>query len=365
MENSKPYSYNDTFVKNLIDDIGSLILGDSSLRVSVHEKLLELATANSPQLNQYWNKTSWGFGIPDQAFKEKSPYLFPMDTVVKTFRTSGTTGQTRGSASYSQHGLDLMKQSICRSAARHLIKDLQSPVIVRLVPPEEVAPEMVMAFGMELIAKTFGHPDLSTSVVSSNGFDLQLLQKVLDAAVLDNLPVILLGGSSAFVNLCVLLKQQNLRWQLPAGSQVMDAGGFKSRAGEIKVEDMRTMVSETFGVPIQAFKNIFGMTELASQLYDAVNSAVGPLGECPKGNETFVECYVRSPLTMKRGESTIGMLEVVDLCIIDRPCTVLTGDLGIATAEGVAIVGRVARGQSRGCSLALDEVTTQQGAINE
>ena len=65
---------------------------------------------------------------------------------------------------------------------RNIIRKLEMPIILRLVPAERAAPEMVMAYGMERIAATFGHPQLSACVVGAGGIDFALLEGRLEPA---------------------------------------------------------------------------------------------------------------------------------------------------------------------------------------
>lgn len=251
-----------------------------------------------------------------------------------------------------------MDASILRQARSQIVRGLDRPVFVRLVPPESLAPEMVMAHGMELIARELGHPELSVCVIGAGGVDYGLLAKRLDLAVSEALPVVLIGGSFAFVNVCAELETRGLRWSLPSGSRVVDAGGFKGRARGVDVSGLRALLQRTFGVAPSTCLNLFGMTELASQLYDAADDALGPLGERPKGRTPFVWPQVRDAHSLELRAQGSGLLEVVDLCILDRPYRILTGDRGIACQRGVAVAGRIERGQSRGCSLTLDAMTT-------
>lgn len=352
------YKYADPFIGRLSDDIAAIIEGRRDDAALVREKLFELCEANCPEVADYWNRTERGRGVPDTAFRGKSIYLFPDQTPARTFRTSGTTGVDRGSASYSPLGLELMNASILENARRHMMAALDRPAIVRFVPSADAAPDMVMAYGMELIAKKFGDARLSASVIESTGIRLDRLRELLDAIVSDGRPAVLIGGSFAFVNVCDTLKERGLAWQLPARSRMIDAGGFKGRSRVVTVDGLRTTVAERFGISPECCVNLFGMTELASQLYDGVDQAVGTLGERPKAALPFVEPRVRDPRSMSFRTEGQGLLEVIDLCVIDRPCSVLTGDFGIAAPGGVAITGRVERSKSRGCSLTLDDITT-------
>lgn len=350
-------NYRDSRIKRIFDEAATLVTGGAGDAEGLSEQLLEVAAANLPAVADYWRRTQRGFGVPDTAFKGTSPYLFPDEPPARTFRTSGTSGTAKGVAHYSARGMELMDLSILAGARANVVRGLDRPMILRLVPPEQLAPEMVMAHGMELIARELGHPTLSACVVTPSGVDLPLLCSRLDVAVAEGIPVVLIGGSFAFVNVCDALEAQKRSWSLAAGSRMIDAGGFKGRSRVASVEGLRSAAARVFGIAPGANTNLFGMTELASQLYDAADIAVGPLGERPKGRTAYVQPRVRDAQTLARRDAGVGLLEVVDLCIIDRPHVVLTGDRGIARPEGVAIAGRIERGQSRGCSLTLDAMT--------
>lgn len=351
-------AYRDPFIQLLCDDVGRLVSKESVDRSSVEMRLRELATANSLQTAEYWKRTSPGFGVPDHAYKSCPPYFFPEERPVETFRTSGTVGQNTGTVAYTARGLELMNLSILANARRHIVADLSEPVIIRLVPSRRAAPTMVMAYGMELIAEELGNQALSTCVLTSDGFDRRLLQTRLDAAIVEQRPVVLIGGTLGIVNLCDALGRDGLSWELPAGSRIVDAGGFKGRSKAVPVDAMRAQAKRIFDVDPHRCINLFGMTELASQLYDSTDIAVGPLEERPKKSESFVRLQVRDPQDLSLREQGRGMLEIVDLCILDRPYAVLAGDWGIASPAGIAVAGRIERGHSRGCSLTLDDITT-------
>jgi len=352
------YHYGSSFVNELFVDIGRLVIGEHADSGSILTRLCELTAANSSVAAEYWDATEHGRGIPDSAFKSASPYLFEDCAPTRTFTTSGTTAATRGSVSYSPLGMELMRLSIVENARRHILHGLNRPAVIRFVPTEEAAPGMVMAYGMELIATTFGEPELSDVVIGPHGVDCNRLARTLKRVIAEGIPAVLIGGSSAFVNVCASLAHENVSFELPVGSRVIDAGGFKGVSTTIRIDAMRKALSATFGIADDGFVNLFGMTELASQLYDSVDQPIGPLGERPKGRLPFVEPRVRSTETMEFVDGCTGLLEVIDLCVLDRPPVLLTGDLGIATEQGVAIVGRVEKARSRGCSLTLDEITT-------
>jgi len=226
--------------------------------------------------------------------------------------------------------------------------------VIRLVPDVRAVPDAVMAYGMSLLSETFGDPATSACIVGPKGLDVAMLIERIDRAISEQRPIVMIGGSFAFVHLCDALATQTRRWELPQGSRVVDAGGFKGRSRELDVDVLRGEMAKIFGLPRAGFTNIFGMTELASQLYDASQTRVGPKGERPKHPLEFVRPCVRDPLSWSLTESGAGLLEIADLCVLDRPHVVLTGDWGIASREGVAITGRVVASESRGCALAFE-----------
>jgi len=353
------YRSTDAFVERIFDDVVRAIDGETVDRTSLFERLCHLASTNSSTVRDYWGMTEVGRGIPDAAYKTSAPYHFRDSTPARTFYTSGTTAGARGRASYSDRGMELMRLSILASARRRITAGLDRPAVIRLVPPESAAPHMVMAYGMDLIATELGDAALSAVVVGAHGVDLALLQRVLERTTDRGVPAVLLGGSLTYASVCETLERRGVRFALPAGSRVVDAGGFKGAKTAVGAAALRALICRTFGIPDTDVLNLFGMTELASQLYDVSAIAVGPDGARPKGGLAFVEPRVLDPVSEDLLEVGPGVLEVRDLCIIDRPPALLTGDMAVATPAGVAITGRVERGQRRGCSLSLEHLTTR------
>ncbi|WP_433273927.1 acyl-CoA reductase [Actinosynnema sp. CS-041913] len=348
-------AHHDPHVGRLFEEMALLVTDRVGDPAAIHEQLVELATANAPDVARYWKQVGAGVGVPDAAYKDGGPHLFPDEPPVRVFRTSGTTGSVRGSVRYSRLGLELKGLAVAANARRSLVPDGDRPVVIRFAPTEEAAPDMAIAFDMARIQETCGDPALSTSVIGPSGVDYELLASTLDAAVAEGLPVVMVGASFAFVNVCDRLEAEGRSWVLPPGSKMFDGGGFKGRSRAVGVDELRAAVRRVFG--IEEFGNIFGMTELANQLYDAVDVPVGPLGERPKAYQTFGGPRVRDPRTREHVTEGSGLLEITDLSLLDRPHVLLTGDLGIATADGVAVAGRIAGSTSRGCSLSLDEMT--------
>ncbi|QFZ19933.1 long-chain-fatty-acid--protein ligase [Saccharothrix syringae] len=348
-------AHDDPHVARLFEQMVRLVAEEDGDPLDVHEQLLELAQANLPEVARYWKQVGTGVGVPDTAYKDGGPHLFPDAPVVREFRTSGTTGSSRGSVRYSRLGLELKGIAVAARARREIAFPDVRPVVLPFAPSEPAAPHMAIAFDMARIVEAVGDPRLSTAVVGADGVDVELLEQRLDAAVAEGLPVVLVGATFAFVNICDALDARGRSWRLPPGSRMYDGGGFKGRSRVMAVDELRAIVGRVFG--IERFGNIFGMTEIANPLYDSADTPVGPLGERPKAGGVAGGPRVRDPRTREYLAEGPGLLEITDYALLDRPHVLLTGDVGIAVPEGVAIAGRVAGTTSRGCSLSLDEMT--------
>ena len=177
-------------------------------------------------------------------------------------------------------------------------------------------------------------------------------------------------------------------FHLPAGSRVLDTGGFKGKSREVSATDLRHALSQRLGVPAHLCRNYYGMTEISTQYYDRAPLVVSPTapttgepsqlgdrtedgaltpGERAKVVPHWARLVVVDPLTRRpvpHGEP--GLLLHMDLANVGSCMAVLSDDIGWAigpepasTALGTADVvlrGRAAGAEARGCSLALDEV---------
>ena len=287
--------------------------------------------------------------LPTAAFKH-----FPLHTggqVVAEFRTSGTSGATPGVARFTADGLAVMAESIRQSARSLLLPDDRATRILVLAPPPRAAPHMIMAAGMAQLVEEFSQPE-GGFLIGPGGLDVPSLVAHCQAGV----PLTLIGASFGFVHLLDGLAAKGLRLPLPAGSRIMDAGGFKGRSRVVTREDLVTALGETFAVPPDRVVNLLGMTELASQFYDNVLRD-GVATPRFKVNPPWTDTLVVHPETLEPlppGET--GLLRHLDLANLDRPCVVQTDDLGRRVPGGFEVHGRATPDGSRGCSITIDEL---------
>ncbi len=297
--------------------------------------------------------------LPTDVFKVMELSMFPSRTV-RTFMTSGTTKpEERGKVGYDEGGLRLMDATIQEAASSFLFPDGMKTKILIIAPSPEMAPHMIMAYGMNRLKDYFGLPQ-SRFLVGREGFEVETLLKELRSSEEEDVPVTLCGGSFGFVNFFDTCREKGLRFKLPSGSRILDAGGFKGRSREVKREEFIRECGEILGIEKGYCVNLLGMTETSSQFYD------NTLRDFLKGlhlpgakiNPPWTKTLVVDPETLKPlppGET--GLLRHFDLANRGHILAIQTDDLGRMTPEGFEVFGRSKEGEARGCSLTIDEMT--------
>lgn len=297
--------------------------------------------------------------LPTDVFKVMELSMFPAQTV-KTFMTSGTTKpEERGKVGYDVAGLMLMDTTIEEAASSFLFPDGMKTKILILAPSPEMAPHMIMAYGMNRLKDYFGLPQ-SRFLVGQEGFDVEILIKELRSSEKEGIPVTLCGGSFGFVNFFDYCIEQGLTFQLPAGSRTLDAGGFKGRSREVRREDFVRECGEILGIEKTHSVNLLGMTEISSQFYDNTlrNFHRGLRTPEAKINPPWTKTVVVDPESLKPlPAGATGLLKHLDLANRGHILAIQTDDLGRMTEEGFEVFGRSKGGSARGCSLTIDEMT--------
>ena len=299
--------------------------------------------------------------VPAEAFKRTEMHIAP-DSVTCTFTTSGTTGgeARKGTACFSEDDLFLMDAAIDVNATRCLFPDHaeRRTLILVLAPSPDLAPQMIMAYGMKRLVDNYGLED-SAFLVGQNGLDFPSLLERLENAANEGTPATLIGASFGFVHLFDAFEERGLRFALPHASRVMDAGGFKGKSKEVRREDMVAAFGEYLGIPAGHCVNLLGLTEFASQFYDDAVAAAfdGRPARKGKQNAPWTRTWAVDPETLEplpHGKQ--GILRHLDLANGGHPFLVQTDDLGVTSDEGFEVIGRVGGAESRGCSISVDEL---------
>ena len=307
------------------------------------------------------NISSWEQipALPTDAFKVMDLAMFPSNAV-RTFMTSGTTRpEERGKVPYDEGGLRLMDATIYEAASSFLFPDQVKTTILIIAPPPEIAPTMVMAYGMNRLKEYFGSSQ-SRFLIGKEGFDAGVLVEELRHSEAEGVPITICGGSFGFVNFFDTCREKGFRFRLPPGSRTLDAGGFKGRSREVKREEFVSDCEDYLGVAKDYCVNLLGMTEISSQFYDSTlrNALKGTNLPKAKINPPWTRTLVVDPDTLEPlppGET--GLLRHFDLANRGHLLAIQSDDLGRITPEGFEVYGRTREGEARGCSLTIDEMT--------
>ena len=292
--------------------------------------------------------------LPTDVFKDAVFSLLP-DQITRTFTTSGTSNiKEQGNVSYDEGGLKLMDATIRTAASAMLFPDGVRPVILVLAPPPEMAPQMVMVYGMNRLIEYFGLPQ-SRFLIEEIGFDIKSLIDALGTAEKEGVPVAICGGSFGFVNFFDYCCSNRITFHLPAGSRCLDAGGFKGRSREVGREEFLSFCEDILDVHRDFCVNLLGMTEISSQYYDnTMKNHQGVAKAIPSWTRVLV-VDPDSLALLPAGET--GLLRHFDLANRGHICAIQTDDLGRIVPGGFEVYGRARDDGSRGCSLSIDEMT--------
>ncbi|HYE40278.1 MAG TPA: long-chain fatty acid--CoA ligase, partial [Ramlibacter sp.] len=288
--------------------------------------------------------------VPISAFKEVTLSGTPPEDAERVFMTSGTTrGEVKGR--HFHPTIAVWDASMKRHFAQRFMQGTERLRMGILFPGEEELPNSSLAHYLALAVRRFGTDD-SRWFVDSAGLDTRGLREMLRASEQSGEPCALLGASWSFVHLLDELAVHGERFALPPGSRILDTGGYKGQSRELPAEEFYARLSAALGVPRERCINMYGMTELSTQLYDDGNAVVPSV----KSGPHWLRSRLVDPLTgrdVPHGQR--GVLVHCDLASFNSVTTILTEDVGVAADGGFLLLGRAEGAQARGCSLAVQE----------
>jgi hypothetical protein len=293
--------------------------------------------------------------VPTGAFKEARLATFPPEATVRTFRTSGSTTDARGALHLDT--LALYDASLLATFRAFLLPDRERIRFLVLAPPADALPDSSLSYMFERAMRAFGTDD-SRFCVGAAGWEPESVAAELAAA---REPLLLGGTAFAFVHLLDALDARGETLRLPAGTRVMETGGFKGRSRELTRAELHGGIATRLGVPRTRIVNQYGMCELGSQFYEAT-LRTGVATEV-KSVPPWVRTRAVDPATLADvapGES--GVLVHYDLANTGSVLAVMTSDLGVLVDGGFRVLGRLRGAEARGCSIAADALLDPGGA---
>jgi hypothetical protein len=290
--------------------------------------------------------------VPQVAFKQFAIRSFDSHLTVKTFRTSGTTGE--GFGEHHFRSLRLYEQSIL-NAWQHFGLPRCSQIV--LTPTAEQAPYSSLSYMMRTLANAA--LDQKYSIGAGGALNVESLCSQLQLACERQQPVMLLGTALAFLHLFEKLEAAGARFALPEGSAAMETGGYKGSQRTLEKKELYAFFTNRLGIAPDQIVNEYGMTELSSQFYawgvDGIHAGPPWLHALVLDPETGLETEI----------GKTGLLKIVDLANLGSVISIQTQDLAVRHETGFKLLGRDPSALPRGCSRSADELMDYQSRISE
>jgi hypothetical protein len=293
--------------------------------------------------------------LPTSAFKEYEVTSLPPAERASVFHSSGTTSQKPSRHFHNPQSLVIYEASLLSWFRRHFLNSafrLPPSPFLFLTPSPALAPHSSLAHMLATIARECGQGRFTGQVDAQGAWTLDIDQTVavLNEAQSAQQPIALLGTAFSFVHLLDHCKSIQLRFRLPAGSRVMETGGYKGRSRVVSKLALRQMMTRWLGIPKTHMLAEYGMSELSSQAYDRVVPGTGGAFHFPP----WAVAQIISPETGREvAEGETGMVRVIDLANLCSVMAVQTEDLAVRRGDGFELLGRDAEAEPRGCSLML------------
>ena len=300
-------------------------------------------------------RTSDAPAVPTDVFKLTRVAAFPETEARATFRTSGTTLGARGAhAMRDVSTYDAASLAFGRWALAGGLRERLHVLV--LAPHADEAPESSLSHMLAIFARDLGRVAAREETYFMRAGELDaagLARRVRSLPPAE--PALVLGTSFAFVHLLDALGE-GARLALPAGSRVMQTGGFKGKSREVDARTLRRELARVFAVDERAVVGEYGMTELSSQFYEATVATPfaqeGVYVEPPWARVVPVDAETLAPSL----EGEIGIARIEDLMNVDSAFAVLAADRVRRVQGGFELLGRAPGALPRGCSIAIDEI---------
>lgn len=319
----------------------------------------------SPVLKRFWeargalDPAHWTDVPPVPVAAFKSVGLGP-DRPEAVFRTSGTTGGPGGRGVHRVASLALYRGAVLGQARRCLLTGSSPVRLLALVPDPLAVPDSSLARMAGFIAGEPGVGPVTWGWDPAAGVRMGRCGEALGSG---DAPLLIL--TTAFALALLFDGMGDEGYELPAGSGVMETGGFKGKALAIGRPELYAAVRGRLGVDAPWVVGEYGMTELLSQSYDGVMGSAAPLPDRVHGFPPWVRTRVLDPVSLEPvGPGRPGLLAHYDLACAGSVCHILTEDMGTAAPDGgFRLSGRATGAEVRGCSLLAESFLRAVGPL--
>ncbi len=292
--------------------------------------------------------------VPQELFKRKALFSHRLQEARHLYLTSGTT--TGRSGRNRLLDIDLYRAGALAAVENLGPKPFAGKAgtlpLLFLTPSPRRNPHSSLSAMFGFFKQRWGASGAGSGFFVEEGvLQLGRFLRALEKAVAAGKPVGVLGTAFSFVH---LIDSDAPRMKLPAGSFLLETGGFKGRSRTVEKAELYRALAARLGVPAGAIWNEYGMTELSSQAY-----AHGVSG----GHRTppWAQVSLIDPTTGEEaaGEQP-GLVRWVDLANVDGVLALETQDLAVRAKPGFGqpfrLIGRLPQVPKRGCSLDAEEL---------
>ncbi|HEX4646140.1 MAG TPA: hypothetical protein VH598_11080, partial [Verrucomicrobiae bacterium] len=179
--------------------------------------------------------------MPAVGFKEFDLTSLPLDERARVFYSSGTTGQIPSRHFHDAESLSVYEASLLPWFRANVSDGPLLPSrkmitrrFIMLTPSGAQALHSSLVHMFEIIAREFALDDSTyTGYTEGNGdwsLDRNKTITLLTEAVAADRPVLLMGTAFNFVHLLDFIAQNKRPIKLPAGSRILETGGYKGRS---------------------------------------------------------------------------------------------------------------------------------------
>jgi Acyl-protein synthetase, LuxE len=289
--------------------------------------------------------------VPASAFKDATLATFDISQSELVFYTSGTTAGRSGKH-YVEHAR-LYDAALLAGFDRFMLPDRPKLRYLNLVPNPRFRPHSSLGYMMGEVSVLRGDGN-AQYFLDDDAVDVAAFTLAFDAAAGADQPVCVAGTAFAFATLLEQLAETGRTFSAPAGSRVMETGGFKGRARSVERADLYANLAAKLGIPETSIVAEYGMTELLSQYYDA------PASRASEPRVKVAPPWLRSLVVDANGREIaageVGFLRHVDLANRSSVVAIDTEDRGYRAGDGIVLLGRDAEAPLRGCSLDAEDL---------
>jgi hypothetical protein len=326
---------------------------------AAYRKICE-ARGLTPNALEHWTQIP---AVPTAAFKELDLTCLAPGERTAVFHSSGTTEQKPSRHYHSPESLKLYEATLIAWFLENVPPDFGFPIskfgLVCLTPPPAQAPHSSLVHMFETVRRKLGaaETEFAGKLAKDGAWTLDFDRMI---ASLSNHPrseirhpKLILGTAFSFVHLLDYLTEKNLRFDLPAGSRVMETGGYKNRSRLMPKTELHQLITERLGVPPSNIICEYGMSELSSQAYDsAIHHPSSIIHHRVFQFPPWARGQIISPETGRPvADGQTGLIRVFDLANVFSVLAIQTEDLGIRRGDGFELIGRAQLAEPRGCSL--------------